>query len=173
MKIMEYIRAFLSSCAPDSYYINRAIKQGMKIGKDCRLYTRGLGGEPYLVSIGNHVTISKDVELITHDGGVWVFRDEYPNIDIAGRIVIEDNVFVGARSIILPGTRIKKDVVIGAGSVVKGVLESGWVYAGVPCKKICSLAEYRDKCLRKAVNTKSMKTDQKREAILKALMHDE
>ena len=53
-------------------------------------------------------------------------------------IDIGSNVFVGAHCTILPGTQVADDVIIGAGSVVKGVLEGNSIYAGVPCKKLRS-----------------------------------
>jgi virginiamycin A acetyltransferase len=53
-----------------------------------------------------------------------------------GGIIIEDDVWVGANSIILDGTFIRKGAVIGAGSIVKGEFESYGVYAGNPLKKI-------------------------------------
>ena len=50
--------------------------------------------------------------------------------------VIEDNVFVGAGAIILPGVKICTGTIIGAGSVVnKSIYEPG-TYAGVTCRKI-------------------------------------
>ena len=128
----------------DKELLTREIKAGLKIGKDCRIYSMQFGSEPYLVSIGDHVTISNDVQFITHDGAVWVFRNQEPNIELVLPIQVGDNVFIGARSIILPGSIIEHDVVVGAGSLVKGRLESGFVYAGVPVKKIKSTQEYRE-----------------------------
>jgi acetyltransferase-like isoleucine patch superfamily enzyme len=49
------------------------------------------------------VTISQDVTFINHDGGVWVFRNEFPELDVFGTIVIEDNCFIGANTTICPG----------------------------------------------------------------------
>ena len=59
--------------------------------------------------------------------------------------VIGNNVFIGMRSIILAGANIGDNVIIGAGSVVTGIVESYSVYAGNPAKKICSLEEYKKK----------------------------
>jgi acetyltransferase-like isoleucine patch superfamily enzyme len=43
---------------------------------------------------------------------------------------------VGSRSTFLPGSSTDDDVVVAAGSVVHGHLEHGWIYGGVPAKKI-------------------------------------
>lgn len=58
---------------------------------------------------------------------------------------IGNNVFIGMRSIILQGANIGDNVIIGAGSVVSGKVESNSVYAGNPAKKICSLEEHKNK----------------------------
>ncbi|MEG2417414.1 MAG: DapH/DapD/GlmU-related protein [Eubacterium sp.] len=49
---------------------------------------------------------------------------------------IGNNVFIGTRSLILLGSRIGDNVIIGAGSVVTGAIPGGGVYAGVPAKRI-------------------------------------
>ena len=55
--------------------------QGVEIGEDVEIFGANLftfGSEPYLVSIGNQVTISHNVDFITHDGGMRVARHKYP-----------------------------------------------------------------------------------------------
>lgn len=44
------------------------------------------------------------------------------------------------------GTHVGDNVIIGAGSVCHGTLESDSVYAGNPAKRICSLEEYNRRC---------------------------
>lgn len=53
-----------------------------------------------------------------------------------GAIEIGNNVFIGSRSIILPNTKIEDNVIIGAGSLVRGKVAGGGIYAGVPIKRI-------------------------------------
>lgn len=55
------------------------------------------------------------------------------------RVVIEDDVFLGARSIVLKGAHIGRGSVIGAGSVVSGIIPSGVVAAGAPARVVRSL----------------------------------
>ena len=53
-------------------------KKGLNIGADCRLVGNvDFGSEPFLISIGNHVSIT-NTQFITHDGGVWIFRKNNP-----------------------------------------------------------------------------------------------
>ena len=83
--------------------------------------------------------------MITHDGGVWVFREKEPDIELCRPIVIGSNVFIGFRSIVLAGVTIGNNVIIGAGSIVTSDIPDNSVAAGIPAKVIRSLDEYREK----------------------------
>lgn len=124
---------------------------GVKIGENCTFIGNKINfsSEPYLITIGNNVRISFDVSFITHDGATYVFRKDEPDICIYGPITINDNSFIGAKSIILPNVHIGKNVIIGAGSVVTKNIPDDEVWAGVPAKKICTLDEYKHKNLNK------------------------
>lgn len=102
-----------------------------------------------MIFIGNHVELSGDMAFITHDGATWVFRDEerYKNVIRYGKIVIKDNCFIGMRSTILPGVTIGYNSIIGACSLVVKDVPDGCVYAGVPAKFICTVDEFKEKCL--------------------------
>jgi acetyltransferase-like isoleucine patch superfamily enzyme len=56
-------------------------------------------------------------------------------------VVIGDDVFIGARSIILKGASIGDGAVIGSGSIVTGTIPPGCVAAGNPCRVISRLQE--------------------------------
>ena len=53
----------------------------------------------------------------------------------------------------LPNTIIEDNVIIGAGSIVKGHIKANGVYAGNPVKYICSIEEYTNKQLSKQSET--------------------
>ena len=55
---------------------------------------------------------------------------------ITGKIIIEDDVWLGANVVVLKDVIIKKGSVIGAGSVVTKSTEMYSINAGVPSKKI-------------------------------------
>ena len=121
-------------------------KQGAMIGDDCFIAIRTLATEPYLVKIGNHVGISSNVLLITHGLG-WTFRDEIPDLQVFGTIIIEDNCNIGPNSIILPGVTIAKNSIVGAGSVVTKDVPPNVVVAGNPAKKLTDVETYKEKAV--------------------------
>lgn len=52
-------------------------------------------------------------------------------------VIIENNVWVGARSVLLPGACLKKSCLIGANStVIRGEYQEDGFYSGVPAKYI-------------------------------------
>lgn len=145
---------------------------GVTVGKDCSLFTHKWGTEPWLVFIGNHVTISADVTFITHDGATRVFREQerYKDVKKYGKIQIKDNSFIGANSSILPGVCIGPNAVVGACSLVTKDVPEGCVYAGVPARFICTVHDYAEKCLANNLEyDKQLYKTNKKEAVLKAL----
>ncbi len=121
------------------------VRRGLKLGRDVRIVGKpDFGSEPYLITIGDHVTVSTHVEFVTHDGATWVFRDrpEYRGLQRFGPIEIGSNCFIGTRSVILPGVRIGDNCVVGAGSVVTRTVPDNTVVAGVPARAICTYDEY-------------------------------
>lgn len=141
-------------------------KKGVVFGENCRLVGKNdFGREPYLVTLGNHVSITTST-FITHDGGVWVFREKNPTIDVIKPINIGNNVFIGADCLILPGVTIGDNVVLGARSVVTKDLAQNAVYAGVPARFIKSIDDYWKGIEPHILNTKGMSRDEK-EAYLK------
>lgn len=73
---------------------------GAKIWSNYRIYTKYFSSEPYLIEIGNHVTITDGVSFVTHDGSAWAFREKEPDIELLGKITIGTNVFIGFNSTI-------------------------------------------------------------------------
>ena len=130
--------------------LNRLTNQGLQIAGDCRLIgLPNFGSEPYLISIGRHVTISSRVSFVNHDGGTWVFRGQprFANVIKFGRIVIFDNCFIGTGATIMPGVTIGPNSVVAAASVVTQSVPPNTVAGGVPARVLMSLEEYAEKCL--------------------------
>ncbi|MFN8008880.1 MAG: acyltransferase [Terriglobia bacterium] len=122
-------------------------EQGALIGEGCSIIPTELGTEPYLIRIGNHVTIARGVRFITHDGATWILRDEDPNIQAFGPIIIEDNCVVGENAIIFPNVKIGPNSIVGAGSVVVTDVLPNTIAMGVPARPFGSTEKYKEKTL--------------------------
>lgn len=115
-------------------------RKGMKIGENCLFNTMTFSTEPYLIEIGNHVAIARGTLFITHDGGVWCFREELKNADVFGKIKIGNNVFIGNNCTILPNTSVGDNCIIGAGSIVRGQFPDNSVIVGNPAKVVFNMS---------------------------------
>lgn len=122
-------------------------RQGAQVGEGCSIIPTSLGTEPYLVKIGNHVTIASNVRFITHDGGAWLFRKEFPDLQVFGPIIVEDNCVIGENALLLPNIRIGPNSIVAAGSVVISDIPPDCIAIGVPARPFGSVQKYREKCL--------------------------
>ena len=153
----------------NNFRIKYLRQKGVKIGDDCLIFTINFSTEPYLIEIGNHVVVSPGVTFITHDGSVWLFRDKYPNITVFAKIKVGNNSFIGINSIVLPGTEIGDNCIIGAGSVVRGKIPDNSVVMGNPAKVVMK-TDIAEKFLvnnKGRVDTKHISPEERRDVLLK------
>lgn len=143
---------------------------GVKIGDGCRIYSFSFGSEPFLIEIGDRVTITSGVKILTHDGSTWLMRDDKGRRYLYRKVIIGNDVFIGVDSIIMPGVVIQDKVVIGAGSVVTKSVPSGVIVAGNPAKIIGSYEAYKENAFGNFVSDKDIdKTCSYKERILKVV----
>lgn len=96
--------------------VEELVKCGMSVGTDfwygdnCRFDW----SFPWLITIGNNVTLSHDVDIIAHDASL----QKCLHVTKLAQVIIEDNVFIGANSTILPGVKIGVNSIVGAMSLV-------------------------------------------------------
>lgn len=96
-------------------------------------YIDAFGG----IDIGCNVSIAHNCSILSSDHQWGDRKTPIKYNDVSSLpVVIEDDVWIGCGVRILAGSYIEKRVVVAAGAVVTGRLESGYVYAGVPAKKI-------------------------------------
>ena len=93
------------------------------------------------VKIGNNVRIGGDCLIIDSDCHSLDYMDRRNNVSDKRNtknkgIIIEDDVMIGARCIILKGVVIGARSIIGAGSVVTSAIPSDCVVAGNPARII-------------------------------------
>lgn len=122
------------SVHPDVYLFktqNLSIGDNVSIHPMC--YIDAAGG----IEIGSDVSIAHDVSIIS-------FNHRFDDLTVPikdqelekKRIVISDNVWIGAKSAILAGVQVHSGSVIGAGSVVTRMVPENAIAAGVPARVI-------------------------------------
>jgi len=88
-----------------------------------------------MVHIGNRVGIAQRVILVTSSG--VTYSRTWPILgDKVAPIVIEDDAWIGAGAIILPGITIGRGAVVGAGAVVTRDVPPYTIVVGVPARPI-------------------------------------
>ena len=123
--------------------IKALVKAGLKIGHNCHILPDVTidSGHCWLVELGNNVTLAPEVYILAHDASTKLHLG-YTRI---GKVKIGDNVFVGARTIIMPNVTIGANSIIGAGSLVNQDIPAHVVAAGNPAKVISTLEAFLDK----------------------------
>ena len=81
--------------------------------------------------------IASDVTITDSDWHGIYDRTDY--VATPNEVIIEENVWIGEKSIILKGTKIGKNSIIGAGSVVSGEVPDNVIFAGNPAREIKKL----------------------------------
>lgn len=105
------------------------------VGSEVNNYSviNGAGG----VEIGSHVLIGPNVQIVSYQ---HAYADPDRLIDVQEliykKILIEDDVWIGASAVILAGVTIGRGSVVGAGSVVTKSCAPNSVLAGVPARLI-------------------------------------
>ena len=130
---------------------------GIKIGKGSTIHMMARIYDPRHITIGEGTLIGEQVtldgrkQLPNSQGGleigshvdiasqvmIWTSEHDINSPDmrpIEEKVVIKDYVFIGPRSIILPGVTIGRGAVVGAGAVVTNDVPPKTVVGGIPAK---------------------------------------
>ncbi len=110
------------------------------------LYVKTFGNPEEQLDIGNYCSIANDVKFILggeHDYScistfpfdAYYGKNERKAIS-KGKIVIEDDVWIGTSAIILSGVTIGRGAIVGAGSLVTNDIPEYSIVGGVPAKVI-------------------------------------
>lgn len=116
------------------------------MGKDCYIDFSVQFEEGYLNRLGNNVWLTDDVIFLNHDAAITMLnRYSKKRINKFGKIDVGNNVFIGMRSIIMPGVIIGNNVLIAAGSIVTKQIPDGMIVGGNPARIIGKTADYYEK----------------------------
>jgi maltose O-acetyltransferase len=112
--------------------IDDLVAEGLQLGEGVHIgrpvvFDRA---QPWLITIGDHAVIGMNAVILTHD----ISLRDYTGQARVARVDIGARVIVGAGAIILPGTKIGDDSVIGAGAVVRGDIPPRSLAVGNPAK---------------------------------------
>jgi len=147
--LSKRIRAFLCRFMVKKCGNNVNIERGAKFTYDMEIGDNsGLGVNTLLgdgIIIGDNVMVGMDTVILTrnhkHDDITRPIREQ--GSEETSPVVIEDDVWIGVRVIILPGVRIGRSSIIGAGAVVTKDIPPFSLAGGNPAKVI----KKRDSCL--------------------------
>lgn len=119
---------------PGVYFKNISnLEVGTNVSIHEMSYIDAFGG----IVIGDNVAISHNVSIISFDHEIYglnvPIKDAPP---IPGKIIVGNNIWIGAGVRLLKGVTIANNCVIAAGSVVKHSVEANSIVAGVPAKLI-------------------------------------
>lgn len=144
-------KPLLKSCG-EKLYIQEAVKikwlekltigDNVSINEFCWIEASGS------IDIGDNVWIGPRVSLVSFKHNHTLYNHLYGNRPInhgadkiAQKIVIEDNVWLGANCIIMSGVTVGRGSIVAAGSVVTKDVPAYTVVAGVPAKEIKKVNE--------------------------------
>ena len=113
--------------------ITTAHNATLEIGDGCGFSAVSIWCFKHIV-LGNNIRVGANVTIMDGDA-----HQDDPRAGDNEDVVIKDNVWIGANTIVLKGVTIGKNSLIGAGSVVTKSIPDNVVAAGNPCKIIREL----------------------------------
>lgn len=139
LKVQEKSPCFGSNCWLAE---NATVVGDVVMGDDCSVwFTAVVRGDVHEIRIGNRVNIQDGaiIHCTYKKAGTYIGN----NVSIGHRAIvhgctIHDNVLVGMGAIVMDNVVVNSNVIIAAGAVVleNSILEEGYIYAGVPAKKV-------------------------------------
>lgn len=109
---------------------NSGIGINARISGKCIIGNNVMMGPECMIFTKNHKTERMDIPMCMQGNSTEEI------------VIIDDDVWIGARVIILPGVHISTGAIIAAGSVVTKNVEKYTIVAGVPAKKIYDRKNY-------------------------------
>jgi carbonic anhydrase/acetyltransferase-like protein (isoleucine patch superfamily) len=143
MAIIRPARNIEPTIGEDCFLADNAVVIGdVTMGKDCSVWWSAvIRGDVNAIRIGDRVNIQDGAVIhCTYEKSETIIGNDVSighNAIVHG-CTIEDEVLIGMGAIIMDLAVVQKHVIVAAGAVVleNTILESGWIYGGIPAKKI-------------------------------------
>ena len=128
------------------------IREGTKAGTNLRVGT--LSDVQGHCEIGDYVRLHSNVHIGQKSvigNFVWIFpyvvltNDPHPPSNYLVGVTVEDFAVIATMSVVLPGIRIGKDSLVGAGSIVNRNVAAEDVVVGNPAKRVASVRDIKSK----------------------------
>ncbi len=125
---------------------NATIVGDVVLGKDCSVWFNAvIRGDVNSIRIGDRTNIQDGAVIhCTYQKAATTLGS---NVSVGHNAIvhgctIEDNVLIGMGSIVMDNAVVQKNTIVAAGAIVleNTVCESGWIYAGIPAKKVKQLS---------------------------------
>ena len=137
---------------------NATIAGDVVMGSDCSVWFNAvIRGDVNSIKIGSRTNIQDGAVIhCTYQKAATLIGD---NVSIGHRAIVhgctvEDNSLIGMGAIVMDHAVVEKNCIIAAGAVVleNTRCESGYIYAGIPAKKVKQLTEEQINSLQKTAD---------------------
>ena len=161
MALIKEVRGKTPQFGANCYLAENATIVGDVVcGDDCSFWFQAVvRGDVNSIKLGNKVNVQDGAVIhCTYERAATLIGN---NVSIGHKAIVhgctlKDNVLVGMGAIIMDNVVVEENCLIAAGAVVleNSHLESGWIYGGVPAKKIKQLSpeQFKDSVERIANN---------------------
>lgn len=148
MALIKEVRGLKPEIDDSTWMAENAVVVGdVKIGKDCSIWFHAVvRGDVNAIRIGNKCNIQDGAVIhCTYEKAATTIGD---NVSIGHKAIvhgctIESNALIGMGAIVMDHALVPSDCIVAAGALVpeNKVLESGWIYAGIPAKKFKPISD--------------------------------
>jgi len=137
---------------------NATIVGDVVMGANCSVWFNAvIRGDVNCIKIGNNTNIQDGV--VIHCTYLYAGTDIGNNVSIGHNALVHgcklhDNTLIGMGAIVMDHAVVEEFVIIAAGAIVleKTVCESGYLYAGIPAKKIKPITDAQREMLKRLPN---------------------
>jgi maltose O-acetyltransferase len=123
--------------------VNRLVAQGLELGRAVYVAPTAYldAGHPWLIRIGDESLVGPWAIVLAHDTSTRLHTGH----TLVGRVTIGKRVYLGHGAIVMPGSTIGDEAVIGPGSVVYGDIAARSVATGNPAEVVSDVASFAER----------------------------